>query len=150
MAIKSPTDLPQTLAGRVQTLREARGYTRARLAQIASMPLELIDAIEGGLELFLAEVNRRRLARALRVPTLWLRQVERDPLALQEVTGLRGQTSAPSLNALDADALSQCPDCGADIHVRTFNRQDVDGKAFELIRARCTKCLFERTAEMPL
>ena len=139
-----PADLPTTLAQRVQMLRELRGWSSAKLAELAAVPFDTLQDVEGGLMTFLPEVTRRRLARALRIPTGWLKAVEHIPegarLELDEAT-----SRPPKPLSLEETA---CPECGADVHRREFDREDPDGARYVLVRHRCSRCLYERSVEM--
>ncbi len=150
MSLKSPLhpdNLPETLAQRVQVLRELRGWSTAKLAQLASMPLEVLMDIEAGLMPFLPEVTRRRLARALRIPTGWLKQVERvpglTPIAADDTIALQASVLPISLDD------TTCPECSGRLHQRSFEREDPDGGKYTLVRSRCGQCLFQRSIELP-
>ncbi|MEB3206208.1 MAG: hypothetical protein VKK59_02520 [Vampirovibrionales bacterium] len=142
-----PDSLPDTLAQRVQVLRELRGFSSAKLAHLASIPLELLQDIEGGLMPFLPEVTRRRLARALRIPTEWLKQVERVPgltptAIIDETMPLPANISPMRLDD------TVCPECSGVLHQRSFEREDPDGGKYTLVRSRCSQCLFQRSIEL--
>jgi transcriptional regulator with XRE-family HTH domain len=140
--------LPDTLAQRVRFLREQRGVTIQRLAELCGLSVQLIEDIEAGIELFLAPSSRQRLARGLRVQSAVIKMVEK-PVPRPERTGKGPQP--PSLEALWANPEQRlyCPECGAELTVRMFERQDLQGHPIHTAKIHCTRCLYRTEREAP-
>jgi transcriptional regulator with XRE-family HTH domain len=64
------------LGPRIRERRKALGLTQAQLAQIANIPQFHISSIETGRITVLKSDTIRRLARALRVTTDWVLEME--------------------------------------------------------------------------
>lgn len=139
--------LPSTLAQRVRYLREKRYMTAALLAKRAQVPLQTIEDIEAGIETFLAPAIRMRLARALHVRPMVIREVENEPLNLSMETPKLQRESLGLLEAMRAnpEGAHVCIRCGAPMTVRLFERQDLQENRFTVIKANCTQCLFRLT-----
>ena len=157
-----PDTLPDTLSQRVQLFRELCGITQRRLADEASLPHALIEDIESGIETILSPFNRRKLARALRIPSLLLKiEVDSDepnpadkPLwnsSTYSRTLYFGQKKLP-LDAMltNPEGFWPCPDCGQGLHVRTFERRDLEDTPLTAIRLDCQHCLFRFEDEFEL
>lgn len=142
--------LPPTLALRVQHLRHERNLTALDLANRAHIPLQMLQDIEAGIELFLSWAVRQRLARCLRVRPDCLLEVEKR---FQSET----PESFPSVNLSFSQELSDavfqnpqrkyfCPQCGALLKVRIFERRDLENNMLLTAKINCTQCLFRMEA----
>ncbi len=146
----SPPALPDTLATRLQHLREVRGWTPRRLAESALLSETLIQDLESGLETFLAPAVRQKLARALRVRPSVLQEVERRPeISADTLRPIPHATALDLMEAIQADTTRKyfCPACGALLQVRTFTRRDLHDHEFEAYKVHCTKCLFRMESD---
>ena len=97
---QSKVVLPETLAKRVQFLRDQRDLTQRQLAQQAALPLQQIEDIEAGLELFLSPDIRQRLARILRVKANVLEEVELKRQDDDSLSGLKQQQKVKQASLL--------------------------------------------------
>lgn len=169
MAFDSPTDRPTAvsvpltyadlkslpLSQRVIQLREQRDITQKRLAEITALPLSFIEDVEGGIERVISATQRLRLARALRVPGDWL--LMNTPVSVTEIAqprvNRRGELLAYGkrlpLRAMMAqpDGFWPCPQCGAGLTTRTFERRDLDETPVTLADVQCSQCLFRANHE---
>lgn len=152
MARSTKVDLPATLAQRVQVLREQLGITTTRLAERALLPVELIQDVESGIELFLSPAIRMKLARALRVKPHILQDVEKP-----------GPEHNKSFHALDPrlyklkeafyrmvdnpDAVEACPQCGNALVLQRFERKDLQDQPITHYKLHCSGCLLRYQAE---
>lgn len=144
----SSQSLPATLAERVRFLREKRMMTPELLAKRALIDVDTVRDIEGGIEMFLAPAVRQRLARALHVRPAQIEEVEKPPEAVDElqVAMLRRKGINLHQSILDEpDAPHLCPDCGAPLAVRLFERRDLQDNPITVVKANCTRCLFRLT-----
>lgn len=143
----SSTPLPDTLAQRVQFLRERRMMTPALLAFRAQVPLHVVEDIEAGIETFLAPAVRQRLARVLHVRSVDLAEVEKQLDYQSPDTPSLQQKSLDLRNAIlqAPQAEYACPSCQAPLAIRLFERRDLQDNLLQVIKAHCTQCLFRLT-----
>lgn len=143
----SSSPLPPTLAERIRFLREKRYMTAELLAIKAQVPLQMIEDLEAGIEMFMAPAVRQRIARALHVRTSQIEEVEKPfeftnaETPMLQRKGLNLQEEI--LRSPDAPHL--CPSCGAPLAVRLFERRDLQDNLLVVIKANCTRCLFRLT-----
>ena len=67
-----------SLAEFIQSKREKVGYSISGLADRASIPIEILEDIESGKELFLPVTTRQKLARALKCSPTEIKKHERE------------------------------------------------------------------------
>ena len=67
-----------SLAEFIQEKREKAGYSIYGLADRAAIPLEILEDIESGRELFLPVTTRQKLARALKCSPSEIKKYERE------------------------------------------------------------------------
>jgi transcriptional regulator with XRE-family HTH domain len=151
------TPLPDTLAQRVQVLRQRLDLTIARLAHKAQIDEQVILDIEAGLTLFLSTHTRQMLARALRVTLDCLEVTEQrhtgdkqtgQPLLSSSLMHTGGLTAEAQFALLEAmvntpDAVFDCPHCQHVLTVQRFIRHDGHGQPIHAIKVRCDKCWFK-------
>ena len=134
--------LPSTLAQRVQVLRQARGFSLQRLAEITHIALNVLEDIEAGLVLFLSPHTRQKLSKALRVSASTLHAVERP-------TPEQPQLTPEELDHYWQRIMTQphqphtCPQCTALLVIRQFLRRDLEDQPLVHWVVHCSKCLFK-------
>ena len=67
-----------SLAEFIQEKREKAGYSIYGLADKAALPIEVLEDIESGRELFLPVTTRQKLARALKCSPSDIKKYERE------------------------------------------------------------------------
>ena len=143
----SSSSLPATLAERIRFLRERRYMSPEMLAAKALIPVEMVEDLEAGIEMFLAPSVRQRIARVLHVRPSQIEEAEKPPEMNDAETPMlqrKGVTLREDiLQAPDAPHL--CPSCGAPLAVRLFERRDLMDNPLNVIKANCTRCLFRLT-----
>lgn len=143
----SPSSLPPTLAERIRHLREKRYMTPELLAIKAQVPVQMVEDLEAGIEMFLAPAVRQRIARALHVRPSQIQEVEKQ-LEMAGPDAPQLQQKGVSLRESilrEPDAPHLCPSCGAPLAVRLFERRDLQDNLLVVIKANCTSCLFRLT-----
>ncbi len=133
--------LPETLALRVQFLRNQLNITPNGLAQKAQVPLDVIEDLESGLITFLSPAVRQKIARILRVKSEILAEVEQKPD--------KPFKASPILRKQILDAIIRspyesytCPECEAELRIQFFERRDLEDNPITAIKVNCSKCLF--------
>lgn len=138
--------LPDTLALRVQFLREKCGLSITGLANKALIDLDELRDIEQGITLFLAPHWRLQLAKALKVRPQTLQDVEKLTTDNDEPTDAGGLSATEQLhfmqtllNSAAIDA-APCPRCDDIVQVQRFERLDPHGQVVHALKVRCPKC----------
>lgn len=131
-----------SLAQFVSELREKIGLSQTGLAKKSALPLELIEEIESGKELFLASTIRQKLAQALKLKPEDLKQYEKHPdLSLmpdtEQMVFIKNQILANDVQDLE------CPVCGSKLITRIAKMYDLEDKLVLVPKARCSTCPFQ-------
>jgi len=137
--------LAETLAQRVNQLRELRNLTIRDIAKSTKFGIKRIEEIETGLETWLSSTDRQLLAKALSVEPALLEEVEvrsRDYGALSQESILVNIQSDLSQAILAGNKQLMCPLCGESLKSNVQHGFDIDGQPIKLARAHCTKCPF--------
>lgn len=130
------------LAQCIQQARLARSWSREELSRRTAMPVALIQQLEEGREVFLADAHRPRLASALRIDAHTLKQLEQPHLG----SSLTNTVDEGALES--ARQTHRCPQCQAPLRVAYFDRQDMHGHSVVAGQMTCTQCLFRHRFEM--
>jgi RNase P subunit RPR2 len=134
-----------TLAHFVQAARMIQNKTDAELADELRIPLQTLQDIEGGIELFLAPTLRQKLARGLKVLPSQLRALEKNPNQPESDGQWMRQMALRSKILSQPDAKHTCPECKASLVVRVFHREDLEGNIENTHKVQCSQCLFALT-----
>lgn len=133
--------MPTSLAQFVFETREKRGFSQHGLAKKSNIPLETIEKIEAGQELFLATVIRQKLAKALKVEPNKIKALEKDieekQIDEEYIERLKELISSGVLEGL------KCPVCKSELICRVAEMYDLEDNLIRHPKARCTKCPFQ-------
>ncbi len=137
--------LANTLAQRVNQLREIRNITIRDLAKVTKFGIKRIEEIEAGLETWLSATDRQLLSKALSV----------EPALIEEVEVRYNQDTSSGYQFIpDAikEDLSQavlngirplsCPMCGEHLKCTIQHGFDIEERPIKLPRAHCVRCPF--------
>lgn len=132
----------KSLAVFVSELREKLGLSQTGLAKKSALPLQTIEEIESGQELFLASTIRQKLAQALRLKPSELKHYEKNPnfslMPDNDVTVfIKNQILANDVADLE------CPVCGSKLITRIAKMYDLEDNLVLVPKARCEKCPFQ-------
>lgn len=132
----------KSLAVFVSELREKLGLSQTGLAKKSALPLQTIEEIESGQELFLASTIRQKLAQALRLKPSELKHYEKNPnfslMPDNDVTVfIKNQILANDVADL------ACPVCGSKLITRIAKMYDLEDNLVLVPKARCEKCPFQ-------
>lgn len=132
----------KSLAQFVSELREKIGLSQTGLAKKSALPLKVIEEIESGQELFLASTIRQKLANALKLKPIEIKQYEKHPnfslMPDNEVTTfIKNQILAHDIEDLE------CPVCGSKLITRIAKMYDLEDNLILVPKARCEKCPFQ-------
>ena len=117
----------KTLARFIQTKREELGLTQKGLAIAANIPLETIEEVEAGKELFLPVTIRQAIAKVLKCEPHEIKKLEKD--IANDIVSPEIIESLKQLILNGAGGL-KCPKCGAPMRLRTIKKGARQGETF--------------------
>ena len=130
----------KTLAEFIQTTREKVGYSIYGLADRASVPIETLEDIESGRELFLSVTTRQKLARALKCTPSEIKKNERE-FQFEVVDDERIEDI--KMRILRRETNLKCPMCGEPLITRIARMHDLEDNPVLQPKAHCVKCIFQ-------
>lgn len=130
----------KTLARFIQLKREELGFTQKGLAIAANIPMEIVEEVEAGKELFLAVTVRQALAKVLKCEPDEIKALEKD--IVNEIVSPEIIESLKQLILNGAGGL-KCPKCGALLDTRIARMYDLEDNLILHPKAHCTKCPFQ-------
>lgn len=130
----------KTLARFIQLKREELGFTQKGLSIAANIPVEVIEEVEAGKELFLAVTVRQALAKVLKCEPDEIKRLEKD--IVNEIVSPEIIESLKQLILNGAGGL-KCPKCGALLDTRIARMYDLEDNLILHPKAHCTKCPFQ-------
>ncbi|MBQ2611538.1 hypothetical protein IJF81_04015 [bacterium] len=130
----------KTLAQFIQKKRDSLGLSAKGLALKSQLPLDIIEDIEAGKDLFLPVTIRQQLARALKCSAEEIKALEKD-FQLSTVSD-QVIESLKELILNGAGGL-KCPICGADLITRIAKMYDLEDNLVLEPKAHCSKCSFQ-------
>ena len=129
-----------SLAEFIQTKRENAGLSVIGLSQRASIPVEVLEDIESGKELFLSVSQRQKLARVLKCSPSEIKQYEREyqfgVIDDEVIEGLKTKI-------LNGETNLRCPLCGEPLITRIARMYDIEDNLVLELKAHCVKCVFQ-------
>lgn len=132
----------KTLAQFIQKKRDNLGLSAKGLAMKSNLPLETIEEIEAGKDLFLSVTVRQALAKALRCNPEEIKALEKD-----FTTDLVSPKMIESIKELILNGAGglKCPRCGAPLVTRIAKLYDLEDNLMLHPKAHCSKCAFHIT-----
>lgn len=130
----------ETLAKFIQTRRKELDITPKWLAIAANIPLDTIEDIEAGKELFLPVTIRQSLAKILKCEPDEIKRLEKD--IANDIVSPEIIESLKQLILNGAGGL-KCPKCGAPLDTRVARMYDLEDNLVLHAKAHCTKCPFQ-------
>ena len=126
--------------------REQMGLTQEDLAFSSSLTLEQIQAIEQGLELFLASTIRQKLAKGLKIENKEIKQYEiKTDFSIAKNSQMDSIREMILLNSQNPNFEINCPLCGEKLITRIARLYDLEDNLILRPKARCSKCPFQLT-----
>ncbi len=134
--------MEKTLAQFIQQKRKEIDLTPKGLAHFANLPLETIEDIEAGKDLFLSVTVRQSLAKILRCEPDEIKKYEKDFSSYTISQEIIDSLKELILNG--AGGL-KCPKCGAPLVTRVAKLYDLEDNLMLHAKAHCSKCSFHIT-----
>ena len=129
-----------SLAEFIQSKREQAGYSIYGLADKAGIPIEVMEDIESGKELFLSVSQRQKLARVLKCSPNDIKKYEREfefqVIPDEKIEELKAKILKHETNL-------KCPMCGEPLITRVAQMYDLEDNLILQPKAHCVKCVFQ-------
>jgi transcriptional regulator with XRE-family HTH domain len=126
--------------------REQMGLSQEDLAFKSSLSLEQVQAIEQGLELFLASTIRQKLAKGLKIENKEIKQYEiKTDFSIAKNSQMDSIREMILLNSQNPNFEINCPLCGEKLITRIAKLYDLEDNLVLRPKARCSKCPFQLT-----
>ena len=129
-----------SLAEFIQSKRERAGYSIYGLADRAALPIEQLEDIESGRELFLPVTVRQKLARALKCSPNEIKKYERE-YEFEVVSDEKIDEIKQAI--LQRRTNLKCPMCGEPLVTRIARMYDLEDNLVLQPKAHCVKCVFQ-------
>ena len=132
----------QTLAQFIFEKREKKGYSKIGLAKRCNLPVEVLDDIESGKELFLSHTVRQKLAKGLLITQKEIQELEKPADEIYIVSNDNIEEIRQKI--LDNDIRDLvCPVCGSKLITRIAKMYDLYDNLVLHPKAKCEKCPFQ-------
>ena len=129
-----------SLAEFIQLKREKAGYSTYGLAERTGIPIEVLEDIESGKELFLSVTQRQKLARVLKCSPTEIKKYEREyEFNLVDNDAIEDIKS----RILKRETNLKCPMCGEPLITRIARMHDLEDNLVLQPKAHCVKCIFQ-------
>lgn len=129
-----------SLAEFIQTKREKAGYSVYGFAERTNIPIEVIEDIESGKELFLSVSVRQKIARVLKCSPNEIKKFEREyefqVVSNETIEDLKSRILKRETNL-------RCPMCGEPLVTRIAKMYDLEDNLILQPKAHCVKCIFQ-------
>ena len=129
-----------SLAEFIQTQREKAGFSVQGLADRTAIPVETIEDIESGRDLFLPVSIRQKLARVFKCLPSDIKKYERE-YRFEEISD--DTIDIIKNNILQGKTNLHCPLCGEPLVTRVAKMYDLDDNLVLQPKAHCVKCVFQ-------
>ena len=114
----------QTLAQFIFEKREKKGYSKIGLAKRCNLPVEILDDIESGKELFLSHTVRQKLAKGLLITQKEIQELEKPADEIYIVSNENIDQIRQKILENDVKDLT-CPVCGSKLITRIAKMYDL-------------------------
>ena len=129
-----------SLAEFIQTQREKAGFSISGLADRTAIPIETLEDIESGRDLFLPVSIRQKLARVFKCSPSEIKKYERE-YQFQEVPD--EVIDELKNKILKRETNLRCPLCGEPLVTRIAKMYDIEDNLILQPKAHCVKCVFQ-------
>lgn len=131
-----------TLAQFVSEKREKKGYSKIGLAKRCNLPVEVLDDIESGKELFLSHTVRQKLAKGLLITQREILELEKSDEDTFFMDNDDMEIMRQKILENEVEDL-KCPVCGSKLITRVAKMYDLYDNLVLHPKAKCVKCPFQ-------
>ena len=136
-------DEKKSLAQYICELREQAGLSIQGLSKKTAIPIDILEDIEAGKDLFLPATLRQKLAKGLKVAPSDIKEYERIMLdAYDCVSENYIQTVKKAILDGETENL-RCPICSSKLNFRIVKFLDIEENFVLHPKAQCNKCSFQ-------
>ena len=133
-----------SLAQFIASKREEFGYSQEEFALKSALPIDVIQSIEQGFDLFLSTTVRQKIANCLKIENKEIKLYEiKAGFNLTNSSVMDEIKEAILLNSSNPNFLIKCPVCGEKLSTRIAKLYDLEDNLILRPKARCTKCPFQ-------
>jgi len=133
----------KSLAQYISELREKAGLSIQGLSKKTAIPIEQLEDIEAGKDLFLPQTLRQKLAKGLKITPAEIKEYERVMLdSYDKINNDYIQAVKKAILAGKTENL-RCPVCSAKLNTKIVKLLDLENKTALHPKAQCSKCSFQ-------
>ena len=133
----------KSLSEFIRETREKSGLSVMGLSKKSALPVEVIEDIEAGKDLFLPATIRQKLAKALKLNPVDIKQYERIMLdSYDKVNEKYINDVKKAILSGDTENL-RCPICSAKLNTKIVRLIDLENNIALHPKAQCSKCSFQ-------
>ena len=133
----------KSLAQYIFELRENAGLSVLGLSKKTSIPVNILEDIEAGKELFLPVTIRQKLAKGLKISLAEIKEHERIILDVYDsVDENYIQSVKKAILEGNTDNL-RCPICSSKLNTKIVQLPDLENNIALHPKAQCSKCSFQ-------
>lgn len=131
----------KSLAQFINEKREELGITQNKLAELSGLPINIIEEIESGQELFLPSTTRQKLAKGLKLMPKEIKPYEKQLDEFKPQSKYIEEIKEKIFAGKTDDLL--CPVCKEKLICRVAEMYDLEDHLILHPKARCSKCPFQ-------
>lgn len=133
----------KSLAQYISEIREKAGLSIQGLSKKTAIPVEQLEDIEAGKDLFLPATTRQKLAKGLKINPAEIKEYER--IMLDSYDGVsEGYIQSVKKAILDGETENlRCPICSSKLNTRVVRLLDLENNIALHPKAQCSKCSFQ-------
>lgn len=132
----------KSLAQFIFDAREQIGLSQSGLAKKSNIPINLIEDIESGKELFLSSTIRQKLAKGLKMNPSEIKPYEKDLQSDFDTDEEYAESIRKSILDGETQGLT-CPICYSPLQTRIVKMYDLEDNLVLHPKANCVKCPFQ-------
>lgn len=127
----------------IRETREKAGLSVIGLSKKSALPVETIEDVEAGKDLFLPATIRQKLAKALKINPADIKQYERILIdSYDKVNEKYINDVKKAILAGETENL-RCPICSAKLNTKIVRLIDLENNIALHPKAQCSKCSFQ-------
>ncbi len=133
----------KSLAQYICELREKAGLSIQGLSKKTAIPIEILEDIEAGKDLFLPATLRQKIAKGLKVNPSDIKEYERIMLDnYDNISEKYIETVKKAIIEGETENL-RCPICSSKLNTRIVKLLDLENNIALHPKAQCSKCSFQ-------
>ncbi len=136
-------DKDKSLAQYICEMREKAGLSIQGLSKKTSIPIDVLEDIEAGKDLFLPATLRQKLAKGLKVNPSDIKEYERIMLdSYDNISSTYIEAVKKAILEGNTENL-RCPVCASKLNTKIVRLLDLEDNVALHAKAQCSKCSFQ-------